>query len=70
MASLTHKGYSGEILENGKSHIVAIAGISDTISAEVEDPALAQDIFRDLVEDYLATCAELGKEPPKPRSFG
>ena len=63
---LEHKGYRGELLENGAWRIVAIVGISDTISAHVEDPVFAKDIFRDLVEDYLATCSELGKEPCAP----
>ena len=67
---LLHKGYRGELLEDGSSHIVAIADIFDTITAPVEDLSLARDVFRDLVEDYLATCSEVGKEPSRPRGLG
>lgn len=61
-----HKGYRGTVLEAGDRYIVAIGGISDMITATIEDLAMAQDVFRDLVEDYLATCAEVGKQPCLP----
>lgn len=67
---LLYKGYRGELLEDGSSHVVAIADIADTVTAPVEDLSLARDVFRDLVEDYLATCVELGKEPSRPRVLG
>ncbi|MGY3582006.1 putative HicB family RNase H-like nuclease [Bradyrhizobium sp. USDA 4341] len=65
-----HKGYRGAVFEDGDGHMVAISGIADMITATIQDLAMAQDVFCDLVEDYLATCAEVGKQPcPPPADF-
>lgn len=46
--------------------IVRILHIDDSVSTECDSAAQAQTVFEDLVEDYLETCAAVGKEPNKP----
>lgn len=64
--TLTHKGYQGIVAYEDDQTIVRIAGIDDMISATASVEASASEVFRDLVDDYLATCAELGKTPQRP----
>lgn len=63
---LQHRGYSGSAAEEDGRIVVSIVGISDMISADASDAGAVREVFRDLVEDYLATCAELGKPPDPP----
>lgn len=65
--TLRHRNYEGTVVEEDGRLIVRIVDIPDMISAETFDAAAAPEIFRDLVEDYIATCAEIGKEPVKPK---
>jgi hypothetical protein len=46
--------------------VVRIVGIKDMISATATDEASVTEAFRNFVEDYLATYAELGKAPQRP----
>lgn len=42
-----------------------IIGINDLVSFEGTTVAQLKKAFREAVDDYLETCAELGKEPEK-----
>jgi predicted HicB family RNase H-like nuclease len=64
--TLRHKGYEAVVAHEDGQAIVRIAGIGDMISATASDEASVGDVFKDLVEDYLATCAEIGKTPQQP----
>lgn len=64
--TLRHRDYEGTVAEEDGRLVVRIVGIPDMISAEASDAAAAPEVFRDLVEDYIATCAEIGKAPDKP----
>jgi predicted HicB family RNase H-like nuclease len=64
---MNYKGYSARIEYDDDDGILfgQLAGISDGIgfhADSVEDLRLA---FQEAVDDYLATCAKLGKEPQK-----
>jgi predicted HicB family RNase H-like nuclease len=65
MTPLSYKGYQGEVVFEDGSLIIALLHIDDIIIGECTDSRKVEQVFRDLVDDYLATCKELGKDPCK-----
>lgn len=68
MDILHHKGYEGTA-EIDMDRLVCrgkILFINDLIIYEASAPAELQHAFEAAVDDYLDTCAELGREPQKP----
>jgi len=67
---MTYKDYIGtvEYSEEENCLFERIAGIRDIISYEGESAAEIRKAFEEAVDDYLAHCAEVGKEPNKPYS--
>ncbi|MEP7456096.1 type II toxin-antitoxin system HicB family antitoxin [Phyllobacterium sp. SB3] len=45
-----------------------IAAISDMIGFHGQSVVELKQAFHEAVDDYIATCAEIGKEPQKPYS--
>ena len=70
MNTMTHKGYAArvEYSENDECFIGHIAGIRDTVGFHGESVAELRTAFEEAVDDYLATCAKLGREPNHPYS--
>lgn len=66
MSVLNHKGYKGAAEYEDGYLVLKILHIEDSISTHVTDTSKAQKAFAELVEDYLETCRELGKEPERP----
>ncbi len=67
---LRYKGYAGSVTFDADDKIFhgRVLGITDMIGFEgVSVDDLERD-FREAVDDYLATCQEIGKEPEKPFS--
>lgn len=63
-----HNGYVGTIecsLEDNTLY-GTIAGINDLVSYEGETISALKKAFVEAVDDYLAYCKEIGKEPNKP----
>lgn len=66
MSVLRHKDYQGSVqYDAGRLHL-RILHIDDLITAEVDSASEAEAAFAELVDDYLATCAAVGKQPSKP----
>lgn len=66
MSTVRYRDYQGAVeFEDGKL-IIRILHIDDLITTEVESAADVEGAFAELVNDYLATCAEVGKEPARP----
>jgi predicted HicB family RNase H-like nuclease len=66
MNLLRYKDYQGSVsFEDGRL-VIQILHIDDLITAECDCASAAQAVFEELVDDYLATCEELKKEPSKP----
>ena len=65
---LSHKGYFGSIHYNPDDRIFygKIEFIRALVSYEGKDVDSLVGGFAEAVEDYLAMCAELGKDPEKP----
>ena len=64
---LEHKGYYASIHFNADDEVFhgKIIGINDLVSFEGTTVKELKAGFKEAVEDYLETCAELGKEPEK-----
>jgi predicted HicB family RNase H-like nuclease len=66
MSVLRYKDYQGAVDFEDDRLIIRILHIDDFITTEIDSASKAHAAFAELVDDYLATCAELGKEPCKP----
>ena len=70
MKTMTYKGYSAVIQYSDEDgcFIGHIAGIKDVIGFHAESVKELRMAFEEAVDDYLATCAKVGREPQKPYS--
>ncbi len=70
MNSMTHKGYTARVEFDDRDSIFVgrILGIADVIGFHGENVAELRGAFEEAVEDYLSTCAKIGKPPMKPAS--
>ncbi len=68
--SMEYKGYVGTVEYSAEDgcFIGRIHGIRDSVTFEGESVAGLRADFRNAVDSYLATCAEIGKSPQKQRS--
>ena len=66
MTTLRYKDYQGSVAYEDGTLVIQILHIDDFISTECHSAAEAEKAFETLVDDYLATCAEVGKEPNRP----
>lgn len=64
---LSYKGYHSRVEFNLEDKVLfgKIEGISDLVTYESESAALIEEEFKAAVDDYLAFCKEVGKEPDK-----
>lgn len=62
-----YKNYSAQISFDDEDEIFVgkLAGISDTITFHATTVNDLRAAFHEAVDDYLATCARLGKSPQK-----
>lgn len=65
--SMTYKGYAARIEYDDQDKILTgrIAGIRDIVGFHADSVEGLREAFEEAVEDYLETCAKLGKEPQK-----
>ena len=65
--TMTYKGYSARIEYDDEDGIFTgrIAGIRDGVGFHADTVADLREAFYDAVEDYLETCAAIGKPPQK-----
>lgn len=70
MNTMTHKGYAArvEYSEDDECFVGHVAGIRDVIGFHGESVAELRSAFEEAVDDYLATCAKLNREPNHPYS--
>jgi predicted HicB family RNase H-like nuclease len=64
---ITHKGYQARIEFDADDNLFVgkIVGIADSVSFHADTVADLRLAFEEAVEDYLDTCAKLGKAPDK-----
>lgn len=70
MSMMNYKGFSARIeySDEDRCFIGRIAGIQDVIGFHGQSVMQLRAAFKEAVEDYLETCAKVGKEPNKPYS--
>lgn len=68
----SYKGYSAAVLwyEEDKLYCGILADIPDMVTFHGSTIAEAEEHFKAAVDDYLAFCKEVGKEPEKPKTKG
>jgi predicted HicB family RNase H-like nuclease len=66
MSVLRYKDYLGSVCFEDDHLVIQILHIDDFITTECDRASEAQSAFEELVDDYIATCAELNKTPSKP----
>jgi non-homologous end joining protein Ku/predicted HicB family RNase H-like nuclease len=66
MSTVRYRDYQGEVEYDHGKLVLRILHINDLITTEVDDATKVEAAFAELVDDYLASCVELGKEPDRP----
>ena len=66
-STMTHQGYSARIEYDDEDSIFTgrIAGIRDGVGFHADTVEGLRKAFHEAVEDYLETCAKVGKEPQR-----
>lgn len=64
---LEHKGYIASVSYSPDDEVFygKVFGISDLVSFEAESAKQLKSAFAEAVDDYLETCAKVGKDPDK-----
>jgi predicted HicB family RNase H-like nuclease len=70
MNTMKYKGYDARIEYDDEDGIFfgRIAGIRDGVSFHAETVADLRAAFQEAVDDYVETCAKIGKSPQRPYS--
>lgn len=68
--TMTYKGYTAIVGFSAEDECLVghIAGINDVIGFHADSVEEIRKVFHETVDDYLATCAKIGREPNKPYS--
>ncbi|MGA2185677.1 MAG: type II toxin-antitoxin system HicB family antitoxin [Bryobacteraceae bacterium] len=66
--AMEHKGYIGSVGYSDEDEVFhgKLEGIRDLVTYEGTDVRSLKKAFREAVDDYLATCERLSKEPDTP----
>lgn len=69
-STMTHKGQTARIEFDDRDNILVgrLVGITDVVSFHAESVAELRAAFEEAVDDYLETCARIGKAPQQPDS--
>ncbi len=67
MNTMEYKGYRGVVHYSAEDHVLhgRIVGIADVVSFEGAGVEDLEKAFRDAVDDYLALCEKLGRDPDR-----
>ena len=70
MNTMSYRGYAARIEFDDEDAIFVgrIAGISDVVGFHADSVAALKAAFQEAVDDYIETCAKVGKEPQRPYS--
>ncbi|MDE0406782.1 MAG: type II toxin-antitoxin system HicB family antitoxin [Alphaproteobacteria bacterium] len=68
--TMSYKGYAARVDYDDEDAVFIgrIAGIRDGVGFHADTVAGLRAAFEEAVEDYLETCARVGREPQKPCS--
>lgn len=67
---MTYKGYAARVEYDDEDGILfgQLAGIRDGVGFHADNVEELRVAFHEAVDDYLGTCARIGKQPQKPYS--
>jgi predicted HicB family RNase H-like nuclease len=67
---MTYKGQTARVEFDARDDILVgrLVGITDVVSFHADSVAGLRAAFEEAVDDYLETCAKLGKAPQQPAS--
>jgi len=67
MSAISYKGYLAHVDFDPEDEIFTggLAGVNDVVGFHGESVAALKDSFREAVDDYIETCAKVGKAPEK-----
>ena len=70
MNAMTYNGYHARVEFDAEDELFTgkIAGITDTVGFHADTVDDLKKAFHEAVDDYVETCAKIGKEPQKPYS--
>ena len=70
MKAMTYKGYAARVDFDPEDNIFfgRVAGLRDGLTFHADTVSDLIAAFHEAVDDYLETCAKIGKEPQKPYS--
>ena len=70
MNTMTYKGYTARIEFDDRNELFVghILGIRDVVGFHADNVPELRSAFEESVDDYLETCAKIGKSPEKPAS--
>lgn len=70
MNTMTYKGYAATVQYDDEDGIFfgRLAGIRDGVGFHADTVADLKAAFHEAVDDYIETCAKIGKDPQKPYS--
>ncbi|SDA39612.1 type II toxin-antitoxin system HicB family antitoxin [Sinorhizobium sp. NFACC03] len=66
MKTVSYKGYQASVEYEEGTLFVKVLHISDLLVAECDKASEAEGAARALIDDYLETCKELGRNPEPP----
>lgn len=66
MKTIKYKGYHAAVEFEKDSLFVRVLHINDVLIAQCNSATEVQRTFEELIDEYLADCAELNREPGKP----
>ena len=63
MNTMTYKGYTARVAFDGEDEVFTgrVLGVNDVIGFHAETVAGLKKAFQEALDDYLETCARLGK---------
>lgn len=67
MNTMTYKGYTARVAFDDRDNILVgrLLGIADIVSFHADNVCALRSAFKEAVDDYLETCAQIGKRPEK-----
>ena len=70
MNTMTYEGYTARVDFDDAEGIFSgrLLGISDVVGFHADNVPELRAAFEDAVDDYVETCARIGKQPEKPAS--
>ena len=66
MSALEHRGYQGAATYEDGTFLIRLLHIEDLITTNCEMASKVEETFRELVDDYIETCEQMGRAPQKP----